>query len=203
MGRLLKAARTLPTPMRNVYVDIFVRWMVRIYKARLYSNPWSPDFHYPAFLRSFFSRYCPFVAGKEHLLPSSKSWPLPVGILILDTVVSSAPNTQNKVTMDPEKNLDIMHSDQPIDSSAAADAHLANQEDHEQTRMQAIKQNPWAFAWCMFAVWLTLLVSFENQASGIVIGIPQFRKDFGHLADGNYVLSAQWQAAFSGGPVAS
>ena len=105
--------------------------------------------------------------------------------------------------MDPEKNMEVEYLDQPVDSSGEAVAHLANQEDHEQTRMQAIKQNPWAFAWCMFAVWLTLLVSFENQASGIVIGIPQFRKDFGYLADGSYVLPAKWQAAFSGGPVAS
>jgi MFS transporter, SP family, general alpha glucoside:H+ symporter len=105
--------------------------------------------------------------------------------------------------MDIEKHMDIVHLDQPADSNGEAVAHLANQEDHEQTRTQAIRKNPWAFAWCMFAVWLTLLVSFENQASGIVIGIPQFRKDFGYFADGNYVLSAKWQAAFSGGPVAS
>jgi len=105
--------------------------------------------------------------------------------------------------MDSEKNMDVVHLDGVINSNSEADAHLANQEDHEQTRMQAIRQNPWAFAWCMFAVWLTMLVSFENQASGIVIGIPQFRKDFGYFADGSYVLPAQWQAAFSGGPVAS
>jgi len=117
--------------------------------------------------------------------------------------VVSAPKPQNEATMDPEKNMAATHLDEPIDSSGETAAHLANQEDHEQTRMQAIKQNPWAFAWCMYAVWLTLLVSFENQASGIVIGIPQFRKDFGYLVDGNYALSAKWQAAFSGGPVAS
>jgi hypothetical protein len=35
--------------MRNVYQDILVSWMVRIYKARVYSNPGSPDFYYPAF----------------------------------------------------------------------------------------------------------------------------------------------------------
>lgn len=71
------------------------------------------------------------------------------------------------------------------------------------TKLQAIKQNSWAFAWCIFDIWLTLLVSFENQASGIVIRIPQFRKDFGYLANGSYVLPAKQQAAFSGGPVAS
>ena len=105
--------------------------------------------------------------------------------------------------MDLEKSMNVTHSDVSIDSTSETVAHLTNQEDHEQTRMQAIRQNPWAFAWCMFGVWLTLLVSFENQASGIVIGIPQFRKDFGYFADGSYVLPAKWQAAFSGGPVAS
>lgn len=48
MGRLLNAAQDF-TPMRNVYEDILIRWMVRIYKARLYSNPGSPDFYYLAF----------------------------------------------------------------------------------------------------------------------------------------------------------
>jgi MFS transporter, SP family, general alpha glucoside:H+ symporter len=81
--------------------------------------------------------------------------------------------------------------------------HLTNQEDHDTTRWEAIKSNPWAFGWCLFAVWTTLLVSFENQASGIVIGIPQFRKDFGTYYEGNYVLPAKWQSAFSGAPVAA
>jgi len=80
---------------------------------------------------------------------------------------------------------------------------IANEEDHNQSRIQAIKQNPWPFAWCMFAVWTTLLVSYENQASGNVLGIPQFRKDFGYEYEGGYVLSPNWQSAFSGGPVAT
>lgn len=81
--------------------------------------------------------------------------------------------------------------------------HLMNQEDHEKSKWQAIKSQPWAFAWCLFGVWLSLLVSFENQAAGIVIGIPQFRKDFGSFYEGNYVLPAKWQSAFSGAPVAA
>jgi len=74
-------------------------------------------------------------------------------------------------------------------------ADLANQEEHEYTTWQAIKKNPKPFIWCMFCVWITLLVSFENQASGYeadrshyvhnmpnisscsnVLGIPEFRK---------------------------
>jgi SP family general alpha glucoside:H+ symporter-like MFS transporter len=45
-------------------------------------------------------------------------------------------------------------------------ADLANQEEHEYTTWQAIKKNPKPFIWCMYCVWTTLLVSFENQASG-------------------------------------
>ena len=98
----------------------------------------------------------------------------------------------------------VTHDEQSHDIGIDAQiGHLANQEDHEMTRWEAIKSNPWVFGWCLFAVWTTLLVSFENQASGIVIGIPQFRQDFGTYYKGQYVLPAKWQSAFSGAPVAA
>lgn len=81
--------------------------------------------------------------------------------------------------------------------------HIADQEDHELSKWQSMKRYPWIFAWCVYAVWCVLLVSFENQASGNVTGIPEFRKDFGHFYEGSWVLEAKWQSAFSGGPVAS
>ena len=82
-------------------------------------------------------------------------------------------------------------------------AFIANQDEHETTKLQAIRQLPKTFGWCLFAVWIVLLVSFENQASGNVLGIPEFRKDFGSFYDGGYVLPAKWQSAFSGAPIAS
>ncbi|KAL4798108.1 general substrate transporter [Aspergillus venezuelensis] len=82
-------------------------------------------------------------------------------------------------------------------------AHIVNQQDHEKSKWQAIRDQPWAFFWCIFAIWTILLVSFENQASGIVVSIPQFRKDFGSFFEGDYVLDTTWQAVFSGAPVAS
>lgn len=81
--------------------------------------------------------------------------------------------------------------------------HLANAEDHDVSKLQAIRRNPWAFAWCLYAVWTVLLVSFEGQAAGNILGIPEFRKDFGFFYNGNWVLSAKWQSAFSGAPIAS
>jgi MFS transporter, SP family, general alpha glucoside:H+ symporter len=69
--------------------------------------------------------------------------------------------------------------------------YLANQEDHELDKWASVKKYRWAFFWCVFAVWCILLVSFENQASGNVTGIPEFRKDFGHYYDGNWVLETK------------
>ncbi|KAL4778774.1 general substrate transporter [Aspergillus varians] len=81
--------------------------------------------------------------------------------------------------------------------------YLADTEDHELNKWDSLKKYPWTFAWCIYAVWCILLVSFENQAAGTVISIPQFRQDFGAFYDGNYVLETKWQSAFNGGPVAS
>lgn len=81
--------------------------------------------------------------------------------------------------------------------------HLGNQEDHDHGVLESLRRYPQACFWCIYAVWCVVLVSFENQASGNVLGIPEFRKDFGSYYDGNYVLAAKWQSAFSGAPIAS
>ncbi|KAH7215466.1 major facilitator superfamily domain-containing protein [Fusarium oxysporum] len=76
--------------------------------------------------------------------------------------------------------------------------------EHELGKLESLRRYPKACAWFIFAVWYVLLVSFENQASGNVLGIPRFREDFGYLQDdGTYVLHANWQSVFSGAPMAS
>ena len=87
-------------------------------------------------------------------------------------------------------------------------AHLANAEDHDVGKLASFRKYPLACVWSIYAVWVVLLVSFENQASGNVIGIPEFRKDFGHAytaEDGTttYIIDAKWQSAFQGAPIAS
>ncbi|CAI6087915.1 unnamed protein product [Clonostachys chloroleuca] len=82
-------------------------------------------------------------------------------------------------------------------------ANIANQEEHDLGKLESIKKYPSAFLWSLYAVWCVLLVSFENQASGNIIGVPEFRKDFGHPYEGGYVLDSSWQSAFQGAPVAS
>ncbi|KAF9878323.1 MFS hexose transporter [Colletotrichum karsti] len=81
--------------------------------------------------------------------------------------------------------------------------HAAIAEDAEETPLQAIKNQPWAFAWCLYAIYVLVLTSFDNQAGGSILGIREFRKDFGSPYNGDYVLPAKWQSAYSGAPVAS
>ncbi|TEA12420.1 Maltose permease MAL31 [Colletotrichum sidae] len=82
-------------------------------------------------------------------------------------------------------------------------AHATDQEDHETGILESFTRYPWACAWCVYACWTIILLSFDVQAAGSVVGIPEFRKDFGYEYNGEYVLHAEWQSAFSGAPVAS
>jgi MFS transporter, SP family, general alpha glucoside:H+ symporter len=80
---------------------------------------------------------------------------------------------------------------------------IANSEEHELGFFATIRKRPKLFAWCLWAVFTCLNVSFENQAAGIVLSIPEFRKDFGHYYEGDYELYTNWQSAFYGGPLAA
>lgn len=80
--------------------------------------------------------------------------------------------------------------------------HLADQEDHETGVMESFRKYPWACIWCIYALWSVILISFDSQAAAAVVGIPQFRKDFGYAYGDDYVLPAAWQSAFNGAPIA-
>ncbi|KAL3482758.1 hypothetical protein BJX62DRAFT_245564 [Aspergillus germanicus] len=80
--------------------------------------------------------------------------------------------------------------------------YLVNQELHEETVRQAFTRYPKRNFWIIYAVWVLVISGFDSTASSAVIGIPRFRRDYGSEHAGSYVLPAQWQAAFSGGPAA-
>jgi hypothetical protein len=81
--------------------------------------------------------------------------------------------------------------------------HATQQADHKISKWGAIKENPTNFLWCVYGIWALIVIGFDNQAGGLVVSIPEFRKDYGKPFKGGYVIDAQWQSAFSGGPVAS
>ena len=92
----------------------------------------------------------------------------------------------------------------PDDSALVQETgHAAQQADHNMSKWGAIRENPINFLWCVYGIWALIVIGFDNQAGGLVVSIPQFRKDYGKAFGGGYVIDAQWQSAFSGGPVAS
>lgn len=88
-------------------------------------------------------------------------------------------------TPDPKTSnvVETFHNERTIEDHQQL-ADLLDDEDRNIGKWAAIRKNPLVFAWCLYGVWTIMLVSFENQAAGIVVGIPQFRKDFGSLYDG-------------------
>lgn len=104
------------------------------------------------------------------------------------------------------KKAAVQKIDALLDDSRQIAAHATDFEDHNLTVWQTVRRNPWATLWCIYACWAVILVAFEGQAGGAVIGIPEFRKDFGYEfpeGSGSYVIPATWQSAFSGAPLAS
>jgi hypothetical protein len=105
-----------------------------------------------------------------------------------------------------EKNTALHIDDTSPDDSQQVAAHATDFEDHDATIWQTVTGNPWACFWSFYACWTIVLVAFETQASGAVVGIPEFRKDFGFefpAGSGTYVIPAEWQSAFNGAPQAA
>jgi SP family general alpha glucoside:H+ symporter-like MFS transporter len=105
---------------------------------------------------------------------------------------------------DPERGRNASIISAPDNSAFVQEAgHAAQQADHNLSKWGAIRENPVNFLWCVYGIWALIVIGFDNQAGGLVISIPKFREDYGKPFGGGYVIDAQWQSAFSGGPVAS
>lgn len=76
------------------------------------------------------------------------------------------------------------HHDIVVSDAQHVAAHATDFGDHDATIWQTVRRNPWASAWCMYACWTVVLVAFETQASGAVVGIPQFREGECHICSG-------------------
>ena len=83
-------------------------------------------------------------------------------------------------------------------------AHALDQEEHDVGFWKTVAKYPWACVWCLYALWCIVCLSFDVQAANAIVGIPQFRKDFGYeFEPGEYVLEAHWQSSFNSAPVAA
>lgn len=107
---------------------------------------------------------------------------------------------------DPDTKADIELNERAVDPAEDSEeiaAHLSAREEQSQTVSQALRSSPWAIVWLCYGVWSILCCSFDSNAGSLVLGIPRFRQDFGYAFQGDYILPADWQSAFSGGPAAT
>ena len=79
----------------------------------------------------------------------------------------------------------------------------SSQNTNQPSLLKAAHKHFWALLWCLYGLWCIFANNYSKIAGSSVLGIPQFRKDFGKAFDGNYVLSAKWQSAFNGAPQAA
>ncbi|KAL3488542.1 general substrate transporter [Aspergillus germanicus] len=106
-----------------------------------------------------------------------------------------------------QQNTDKAHTAQIEDITTSTDPSVETPGTEEtpdaDTVLATLKRERWAVIWCCYAIWVVLVVAFDFAAPSAILGVPQFRKDFGYFYQGDYVLPAKWQSAYSGAPVAS
>ncbi|CAK7205136.1 hypothetical protein SEUCBS139899_007901 [Sporothrix eucalyptigena] len=61
----------------------------------------------------------------------------------------------------------------------------------------AFWNNPKAIAWSCYMLFTVVSWGYDGLCSGIVISLPQFREDYGTYYEGEYVIPAKWQLAFT------
>jgi SP family general alpha glucoside:H+ symporter-like MFS transporter len=80
----------------------------------------------------------------------------------------------------------------------------ATQREHDLTIRQAVSQHKGAVLWAVFFCFPNLIIGYDPTVVGTLVGIPQFRKQFGSeipAGSGTYVLAASWTSAFNYAPV--
>lgn len=126
----------------------------------------------------------------------------------LGKLLYASPTTMN--SLEEKKIDDTLHVEGlesnsiPTDSKTVeAVGHLGNEEEHQETAMEALRKYPWTIVWMCYGIYLILACAFDNSAAGSVVGLPRFRQDFGYAFAGDYVIPANWQSAWSGAPNAA
>jgi len=92
--------------------------------------------------------------------------------------------------------------------NTAADVPSANelrgraiqQQEHNRSYWETLRKDPRLLFWIGVMLWTLIVRGFENQSSGSVISITEFKRRFGKMdTDGSYFISTNWQSALSGG----
>lgn len=92
----------------------------------------------------------------------------------------------------------VDHAEVALDSKDLYGRAIQKQE-HSRGYFEALRKDPWLLFWIGVMLWTLIVRGFENQSSGSVISIPDFKQRFGSLSDGEHFIETKWQSALSGG----
>ncbi|KAL2841030.1 general substrate transporter [Aspergillus pseudoustus] len=67
----------------------------------------------------------------------------------------------------------------------------------KESKWESIRNHPKAIACCCYMLFTCIMWGYDGLAAAIVLSIPQWRQDYGYLYQGAYVVSADWQLAFT------
>lgn len=88
--------------------------------------------------------------------------------------------------------------------NSTAGAQRANQQEHNITVLQALKDWPWALIWSLLVSMSIIMEGYDTALVGNFYGYPAFRRQFGKYIDetSGYQVAGPWQSALGSGPVA-
>ncbi|KAL4879542.1 general substrate transporter [Aspergillus karnatakaensis] len=65
------------------------------------------------------------------------------------------------------------------------------------SKWETVKRHPIAMACCCYMLFTCIMWGYDGLASGVVLSLPQWRRGYGYLYHGQYVIAAKWQLAFT------
>ncbi|KAJ0103972.1 hypothetical protein J7T55_010989 [Diaporthe amygdali] len=93
---------------------------------------------------------------------------------------------------------------QTLKPRSVAYAKETARQEHDLTIREAVTKHRMAVFWASFFCLPNLIIGYDPTIVGTLVGIPQFRKDFGYEyppGSQSYVLAASWTSAFTYAPV--
>lgn len=107
------------------------------------------------------------------------------------------PHTRSSVEKDQLANTDI-HDVAKGDVLTIDQARDAAITQHDLSLKDALRLYRPAIGWSFLFSLGVIMAGFDPQLVGTLVAIPTFQKQFGQkLADGSYIVQAQWQSAFN------
>ncbi|CAO2655155.1 Nn.00g102190.m01.CDS01 [Neocucurbitaria sp. VM-36] len=97
-----------------------------------------------------------------------------------------------------------MESSKTIDADIIEGSKRATRQEHDLTVREAVSKHKGAVFWAAFFCLPNMIIGYQPTIVGSLVGIPQFRKNFGYehpVGSDTYVLAASWTSAFTYAPV--